>query len=445
MAGAMTTPSLAAMRYSALPFSSASISTSSSSSSASLPSSNRASSSVGAASTPAVSHLPANTSLKANSAASLPTPPAVTGVFSSNKVASDLSTESGASRPIFNGSSSVQGGYSLSSGPLGIGGLLNRVAVTGLGKDGVADTALPGVGAGLTGSDLAPGSGASDGVSNAITSGAQTGEADVSRGIVTGGEQPVADIFGGAEEIRGEAYNPFADKQEGKAAPGDERRSQDPDLARQEAELKELSRRDAEVRAHEQAHASVGGTFARSPSFKYEQGSDGRRYAVDGEVAIDISTVPGDPLATLNKMKQVYAAAMAPVTPSMADIRVASEALRKMNTAKAELAKVRQQSAITPEQMQPLIDAGKSDQQRRLPETVSPRVSGSVDDQGRISAARIDSPSALDNDRSPSRSIEQISRQLLVAEGLVFTPKALSMRYQVGEGESSPSSLAFFL
>ncbi|MCG9712265.1 hypothetical protein L1D29_05505 [Shewanella insulae] len=262
---------------------------------------------------------------------------------------------------------------------------------------------------------------------------------------MTGREQPVADIFGGAEEIRGEAYNPFADKQGGKAAPGDERRSQDPDLARQEAELKDLSRRDAEVRAHEQAHASVGGTFARSPSFKYEQGSDGRRYAVDGEVAIDISTVPGDPLATLNKMKQVYAAAMAPVTPSMADIRVASEALRKMNTAKAELAKARQQSAITPEQMQPLIDAGKSDQQRQLPEPVSPRVSGSVDDQGRISAARIDSPSALDNDRSPSQSIERISRQLLAAEGLVFTPKALSMRYQVGEGESSPSSLAFSL
>ncbi|QYJ92172.1 hypothetical protein K0I31_10945 [Shewanella spartinae] len=320
----------------------------------------------------------------------------------------------------------------------------------GMGNGGGIDVALalPGTGGGVTPDSgftrgLAPDTSRHEGQS-ASTAAGQGGGADVSRGSAVEGEKPVVDIFGGAEETRGEAYNPFADKREGKDAPGDESRSQDPELARQEAELKELSRRDAEVRAHEQAHASVGGTFARSPSFKYEQGSDGRRYAVDGEVAIDISSVPGDPLATLNKMKQVYAAAMAPATPSMADIRVASEALRKMNSAKAELAKTRQQSAITPEQMQPLIDAGKSEQQRQLPEPVTPKVSGNVDDKGKISAARIDSPSPLDDDRSPSQSIERISRQLLAANGLLFSAEALSMRYQAGESDASSTSASSF-
>ncbi|QYK11299.1 hypothetical protein K0I63_10840 [Shewanella rhizosphaerae] len=446
----MTTPPLTAMRLSALPSSSASTSSISSSSTASLSSSNRASSSVSAVSTPAFSHQASHASLKANTAVSS-TPSVASGVLTSGHLSSSLSTQSGSSmsRPVFNGSSSTQGGYSLSSGPIGIGGLLNQAASSGFsnglskggGTDGVST--LPDGGGSAAGSGLPPGSGGSNGKPNAITAGGQGG-VDVSRGSAIEGEKPVVDIFGGAEETRGEAYNPFADKQERKDAPGDESRSQDPELARQEAELKELSKRDAEVRAHEQAHASVGGTFARSPSFKYEQGSDGRRYAVDGEVAIDISSVPGDPLATLNKMKQVYAAAMAPATPSMADIRVASEALRKMNSAKAELAKTRQQSGITPEQMKPLIDAGKSEQQRQLPEPVTPKVSGSVDDQGKISAARIDSPSPLDDDKSPSQSFERISRQLLEGNGLLFSAEVLSMRYQAGESDSSSTSSSSF-
>lgn len=444
----MTTTSLTAMRLSALPHSFASTS------SASLSSSNKASGSLSATSTPALSHQPEKVSLKSNMTASSMLSVATT-VLTSSSLSSGLSKESGTSvnRPIFNHNSLDRGGYSLSSGPLGIGGLLNQVAGYGL-SDGYGSNSrstLTQRGGAIADSGstpgFPPGSGVSNGAQETNTIGVQGGETDASRGSSVGAENSVADIFGGDEETRDEAYNPFADKQEGISTQGDDDRSQDPELARQEAELKELSRRDAEVRAHEQAHASVGGTYARSPSFKYEQGSDGRRYAVDGEVAIDISSVPGDPLATLNKMKQVYAAAMAPVTPSMADIKVASEALRKMNAAKAELAKARQQSAITPEQIKPLIDAGKSEQQRQLPEPVTPKVAGKVDDKGNISAARIDSPSPLDDDRSPSQSIERISRQILTADGLLFTPEALSMRYQAGESDASisSSSLAFSL
>ncbi len=101
--------------------------------------------------------------------------------------------------------------------------------------------------------------------------------------------------------------------------------------------LEQLKARDIEVKNHERAHASVGGIHAQSPSYEYQRGSDGRRYAVGGEVQIDVSPVKDDPQATITKMKQVYAAAMAPVDPSMADIRVANRALQHMQEAKQEL------------------------------------------------------------------------------------------------------------
>lgn len=125
----------------------------------------------------------------------------------------------------------------------------------------------------------------------------------------------------------------------------------------QRVQVAELKARDAEVKAHEHAHATVGGQYAQTPNFKYEKGVDGQRYATDGEVQIDVSIVAGDPLATINKMKQVYAAAMAPVDPSSADIRVAAEALKKMNEAKALLAEERQKQIIDLETTQTLIEA----------------------------------------------------------------------------------------
>ncbi|NKF52607.1 hypothetical protein G3R49_18785 [Shewanella sp. WXL01] len=131
------------------------------------------------------------------------------------------------------------------------------------------------------------------------------------------------------------------------AAQDTEKQKLERELAKQEAKeaqiIKELSARDTEVRQHEQAHASVGGSYAGQPSYQYEQGPDGKRYAVEGEVQIDVSEIPNDPQATIIKMQKVYAAAMAPVQPSSTDIRVAAEALDKMNEAKQLLAEQRQQ------------------------------------------------------------------------------------------------------
>ncbi|MFT2111605.1 putative metalloprotease CJM1_0395 family protein [Marinomonas sp. 2405UD68-3] len=98
-----------------------------------------------------------------------------------------------------------------------------------------------------------------------------------------------------------------------------------------------LKDRDREVKIHEQAHASVGGQFAGSPSYTYEKGPDGQSYAVAGEVPIDVSPIAGDPQATISKMEQVYRAALAPVEPSSADRRIASDAQSKISEARAEI------------------------------------------------------------------------------------------------------------
>jgi hypothetical protein len=87
-----------------------------------------------------------------------------------------------------------------------------------------------------------------------------------------------------------------------------------------------LQARDQEVRAHEQAHKSVGGSLAGPVSLSYQTGPNGQRYAVGGEVPIDVSIVNGDPAATIRKMNIVKAAATAPVDPSAQDQRVAASA-----------------------------------------------------------------------------------------------------------------------
>ncbi|MEO2267760.1 putative metalloprotease CJM1_0395 family protein [Pseudoalteromonas sp. YIC-656] len=115
--------------------------------------------------------------------------------------------------------------------------------------------------------------------------------------------------------------------------------SEDKEQQRKEQQqIEELAARDQEVRMHEQAHASVGGRYAGSPSYEYQRGPDGKSYAVGGEVPIDISEVPGDPRATIEKMQQVRSAALAPAEPSGADRSIASEATRKLAQAQTELA-----------------------------------------------------------------------------------------------------------
>lgn len=116
------------------------------------------------------------------------------------------------------------------------------------------------------------------------------------------------------------------------------------DLTEEEQEqVSELKSRDREVRSHEQAHLAAAGAYATGgPSYEYQQGPDGRRYAVGGEVGIDTSPVSGDPEATIQKAQQIRAAALAPASPSGQDQQVAAAATQMESQARAELSKQNQ-------------------------------------------------------------------------------------------------------
>ena len=116
----------------------------------------------------------------------------------------------------------------------------------------------------------------------------------------------------------------------------------------EQREVAELKERDSEVRRHEQAHKAAAGRYANgAPSFEYEVGPDGRRYAVGGEVRIDVSPVEGDPQATIDKMRQVRAAATAPAEPSSQDRQIAAEAAQLEQQARADLAAGKSEEAST--------------------------------------------------------------------------------------------------
>ncbi len=118
----------------------------------------------------------------------------------------------------------------------------------------------------------------------------------------------------------------------------------------EQREVEELKERDREVRRHEQAHKAAAGRYASgAPSFEYEVGPDGQRYAVGGEVSIDVSPVEDDPQATIDKMRQVRSAATAPAAPSSQDRQVAAEAAQIEQQARADLAASKSEEASTDE------------------------------------------------------------------------------------------------
>jgi hypothetical protein len=105
------------------------------------------------------------------------------------------------------------------------------------------------------------------------------------------------------------------------------------------AQVAKLQGRDADVKAHEAAHIAAGaGVVTSGATYTYEQGPDGRNYAVGGEVSIDASPVKGDPQATIAKAQKIEASALAPADPSGQDRSVAAAAAAMASQASAELA-----------------------------------------------------------------------------------------------------------
>lgn len=147
--------------------------------------------------------------------------------------------------------------------------------------------------------------------------------------------------------------NPSQDTEQARLATGNnssnrnvvdeqQKRKQQAQQEQREAEQKvieQLSARDREVRAHEQAHAAVGGQYAGSPTYTYQRGPDGVSYAVGGEVSIDTSPIPNDPEATLRKAEQIARAASAPAEPSGQDRSVAAQAAKMAQEARIEISR----------------------------------------------------------------------------------------------------------
>lgn len=121
------------------------------------------------------------------------------------------------------------------------------------------------------------------------------------------------------------------------ASQGSEQRAEEELELAELQQVQKLQSRDREVRAHEQAHASVGGNLAGAPNLNFTTGPDGKRYAVSGDVSIDISKVSNDPAATIRKLEQVQRAALAPANPSSQDRKVAAQAAASETQARSDL------------------------------------------------------------------------------------------------------------
>lgn len=117
----------------------------------------------------------------------------------------------------------------------------------------------------------------------------------------------------------------------------DREQNQDGQSKEEQQKVSEMKQRDREVRAHEQAHLSaLGGYRAGGPKFAFEQGPDGQRYAVSGEVPVDTSSEP-TPEETIRKAQTIRRAALAPADPSPQDRAVAQQATQMGINARQEL------------------------------------------------------------------------------------------------------------
>ena len=102
-------------------------------------------------------------------------------------------------------------------------------------------------------------------------------------------------------------------------------------------QVEKLKARDREVRAHEQAHKAAAGDLAvGGPTYTYQVGPDGRRYAIGGEVKIKIPK-GRTPEESLRIAQRAQRAALAPQEPSSQDRAVAARAAQRASEARSDM------------------------------------------------------------------------------------------------------------
>ncbi len=87
----------------------------------------------------------------------------------------------------------------------------------------------------------------------------------------------------------------------------------------------ELQQRDREVRNEEQRHAATAGQFAGTPQYVFRRGPDGKLYAVEGKVPVNVN-VSGTPEEQEKALRRVQAAAVSVQSPSSGDTSAVASA-----------------------------------------------------------------------------------------------------------------------
>lgn len=147
----------------------------------------------------------------------------------------------------------------------------------------------------------------------------------------------------------------------------------------QKQEVAKMQKTDADVKAHEQAHkAAAGGLNTSAANYQYEEGPDGNKYAVAGDVSISYRE-GSDPEENLRNAQALKRAALAPADPSSTDKAVASSADAKIAEAQRQIQEQQQEeqkgsdddSNIKSHEPKPLLE--NENEERTAPQTVSQR------------------------------------------------------------------------
>ena len=104
--------------------------------------------------------------------------------------------------------------------------------------------------------------------------------------------------------------------------------------------LRELERRDLQVRTQDMAFIAAAGGAAGSYSLQYETGPDGRRYATGADIKLDTSE-GATPEQTLAKARALRSAAMGGRSSSSTHATAAAKAVRMETEARAEIERAR--------------------------------------------------------------------------------------------------------
>jgi hypothetical protein len=137
----------------------------------------------------------------------------------------------------------------------------------------------------------------------------------------------------------------------------------------------ELQARDREVRNEEQRHAATAGQFGGQPQYVFKRGPDGKMYAVEGKVQVNVN-VSGTPEDQEKALRRVQAAAVSVQSPSSGDSRAVAGAATALVAQDG-----RQPSSSEAERRQQAEKAYRQSQATQQAADLAEQIFGAVADQ----------------------------------------------------------------